>query len=143
VDKSHSDATIAAWVRLIRAGARALASIESDLKAAGLPPLAWYDVLLELKQAGEGLRPYELERRLLLAQHNVSRLLDRMESKKLVIRLPCDDDGRGQILAITDEGRATQKAMWPIYRDSIRAHVGSRLSEAEAVKLAALLKRLQ
>ncbi len=118
-------------------------AIEADLKKEKLPPLAWYDVLLELKQAvGESLRPYELETRLLLAQHSVSRLIDRMEAKQLVQRQPCDEDGRGQVIAITEQGRTMQKTMWPIYRSSIKQHVGTKLTMCEAGTLAALLQRL-
>src|ERR1700751_3913382 len=69
-----------AWARLIKAQRTALGSVEGALKAAGLPPLAWYDALLELERAGApGLRPFELERAMLLEQYNLSRLLDRME----------------------------------------------------------------
>jgi DNA-binding MarR family transcriptional regulator len=143
MDKPPSEPTILAWARLIKAQARALQAVEADLKAEGLPPLAWYDVLLELKQAGDGsLRPYELEKRLLLAQHNVSRLMDRMERKKLVERKPCDADGRGQVMVITEQGRAMQKKMWPVYRASIQRHIGAKLTEAETSRLAALLQRL-
>ena len=43
---------ISAWVRLIRAHDRVVA-IEAAVKAKGYPPIAWYDVLLELsREAG-------------------------------------------------------------------------------------------
>ncbi len=59
-----------------------LAAVEADLKAAGFPPLGWYDVLLELSRAADGgLRPFALEQELLLAQYNLSRLLDRLERR--------------------------------------------------------------
>ena len=51
---SHSRETLVrTWARLVKAQQMALASIESALKSAGLPPLAWYDALLELERAGE------------------------------------------------------------------------------------------
>ncbi len=67
-----AEATIRAWARLTKAQNQALGSIEATLKAADLPPLAWYDVLLETERAGKGgLRPFELERAMLLAQYNL------------------------------------------------------------------------
>ena len=42
-----TEATIRAWARLMKAQRRALVTVESALKAAGLPQLAWYDGLLE------------------------------------------------------------------------------------------------
>ena len=52
-----SEPIVRAWARLTKAQRRALASIEQALGAAKLPPLAWYDVLLELERAGGSLRP--------------------------------------------------------------------------------------
>jgi DNA-binding MarR family transcriptional regulator len=138
-----SDTAITAWARLLKAQAKALDAVETDLKAKGHQPLAWYDVLLELKREENGtLRPLELEKRLLLKQHNVSRLIDRMEQKNLLKRLPFVGDGRGQLVAITDQGQDLLRRMWPAYRASIQDHVGSKLSEPELAKLAALLQRL-
>jgi DNA-binding MarR family transcriptional regulator len=138
-----SEMTVTAWARLLKAQARALDAVEADLKAKGHPPLAWYDVLLELKRGENGaLRPRELEKRLLLKQHNVSRLIDRMEQSKLLKRLPFAGDGRGQLVAITDQGQDLLRRMWPAYRAAIQDHVGSKLNESDMGKLAALLQRL-
>ena len=90
MSRNPSDAAVKAWIRLMRARDRVLGAIEQDLKAAGCPPLAWYDVLLELSRAAEGrLRPFEIEQETLLAQYNLSRLLDRLEKEGLVAREPC------------------------------------------------------
>jgi DNA-binding MarR family transcriptional regulator len=138
-----AEATIRAWARLMRAQHRALNSVEGELKAAGLPPLAWYDVLLETERAGrDGLRPFELERAMLLAQYNLSRLVDRIEAAGYVERRPCADDGRGHLIAITDAGRAMRRRMWPVYGRAIEAAVGQRLSAKQATTLADLLGHL-
>ncbi len=137
------DRTIDAWARLLRASHSVLTAVESDLKAAGYPPLAWYDVLLELKRAGrDGLRPLELQSHMLLAQYNLSRLLDRMEKEACVERRPCPDDGRGQIVVIAPEGRQLLKRMWPAYEAAIGRHFAARLSADEAARLARLLGKL-
>src|SRR5258708_2440332 len=138
-----SKPVVLAWARLIKAERLALAPVEAALKHAGLPPLAWYDVLLELERAGEtGLRPFELERTLLLAQYNLSRLLDRIEREGLIERAPCPEDGRGHVLRLSARGRAMRNAMWPIYAQAIEAAVGSCLDEREAETLSALLARI-
>ncbi len=132
-----------AWIGLLRTQRIVLGAIEKDLKRADLPPLGWYDVLLELSRADGGrLRPYEIEARTLLAQHNLSRLLDRMEKDALVRREAFAGDGRGQWVVITEAGRAMQRRMWAIYAASIQAHVGAKLAEAEADGLADLLAKL-
>ena len=108
-----------------------------------MPPLEWYDVLLELARAPRGrLRPFEIEQRLLLAQPNLSRLVDRLEHAGLVARERCSEDGRGQWILITDAGRVRQRAAWQVYAASIRQHVGEVLSDAEAARLTELLGKL-
>jgi DNA-binding MarR family transcriptional regulator len=137
-----SEATVTAWIRLVRASRHALGAVEADLKAAGLPPLGWYDVLLELRRAAAPLRPLELESRLLLAQHNVSRLIDRLEAAGYVERQPCEEDGRGQVVVLTSAGRDLLKEMWPVYRTAIQRHVGAKLSKHQAATLGQLLGQL-
>jgi DNA-binding MarR family transcriptional regulator len=135
-----SEPVIRVWARLMRAQRLALASVERELKAVGLPPLVWYDVLLEVERAGRGgLRPFELERAMLLAQYNLSRLVDRIERAGYVERRVCEDDGRGQLLAITERGKAIRRKMWPIYAEAVEATVGRRLSAKQAENLDDLL----
>jgi DNA-binding MarR family transcriptional regulator len=138
-----SKPVVLAWARLIKAERLALGRVEAALKHAGLPPLAWYDILLGLERAGEtGLRPFELERALLLAQYNLSRLLGRIEREGLIERAPCPQDGRGHVLRLNARGRSMRKAMWPVYAQAIEVAVGSCLDEREAETLSALLARI-
>ncbi len=142
-ERLPSEAVIRAWIRLIRAQQAVLAAVEADLESGGFPPLGWYDVLLELSRAdGDGLRPFALEQKLLLAQYNLSRLLDRLEKAGYIQRKACPEDGRGQIVALTASGRALVKRMWPAYRAAIARHVGAKLDEDQAVRLGALLGKL-
>jgi DNA-binding MarR family transcriptional regulator len=141
--RRRDENVVAAWVSLARAYTEMLHAVESALKEQGFPPLAWYDVLLELKRIPrECIRPIDLQERLLLEQHNLSRLIDRMEREKLVERLPCDEDRRGQLIAITREGRALQKKMWPIYRDALIKGLGSNLQGDELELLARQLSKV-
>src|ERR1700720_908742 len=135
--KPSTEAT-AAWIRLMRVQSRVLDAVEQDLKKAGFPPLAWYDALLELSRAPSGeMRPVELERQMLIPQYSTSRLID-----GLAARRECKIDKRGQFVEITEAGRELQKKMWGAYSAAIEKHVGSKLSDADAVKLCGLLDRL-
>ena len=143
MSRSPSEATTRAWIRLNRARDRVLGAIEHDLKAGGCPPLAWYDVLLELSRAPDGrLRPVEIEKVTLVAQYNLSRLLDRLEKEGLIVRAPCADDARGQWVVITEKGRAAQARTWKVYAKAIQKHVGEKLDDKAAATLAELLGRL-
>jgi DNA-binding MarR family transcriptional regulator len=138
-----SESAIRAWARLQRVAPALLDAVEADLKARKLPPLAWYDALLELKRAGDrGLRPYELQEEMLLAQYSVSRLADRLVESGYAVRRPCPEDARGQVLAITAEGRALLRRMWPVYRDAISRHFAARISATDAGALSRILGKL-
>ena len=119
-----------------------MSAVEAALKAAGFPSLSWYDALLELEKAGDGIRPNELEPRLLLPQYGLSRLLARMERDGLVARRPAEADGRGQIVTITAAGLRLRSRMWPVYAAAIEKSLGARLSQAEARQLAYILKKI-
>jgi DNA-binding MarR family transcriptional regulator len=136
-----SDAAMRAWARLIRAQRSALCSVERALREAELPPLEWYDVLLELERGGP-LRPRDLQDRLLFAQYNLSRLLDRMEAEKLISRERCSEDARCQWVRATSEGKALRKRIWPVYAAAIRGAVGEKLTDGQAERLADLLGQL-
>ena len=116
--------------------------IEAELKGAGFPPLAWYDVLLSLKKADGRRTPREIEQEVLFEQYNLSRLLDRMEAEGLVRRIPYPGDRRRQLVEITGEGRALQRRMWSVYGPAISRHMGCKLAEGEAERLAGLLQKL-
>ena len=132
-----------AWIRLMRVQSRVLDAVEQDLKKAGFPPLAWYDALLELSRAPSGeMRPVELERQMLIPQYSASRLIDRLVEEGLAARRECKVDKRGQFIEITEAGRELQKKMWSAYSAAIEKHVGSKLTDADATKLCALLDRL-
>lgn len=138
-----TESAISAWARLAIAGQSVLAAVEQDMKRGSFPPLSWYDALLELSREADGrLRPYELERRMLLAQYHMSRLIDRLAKAGYVERLPCEEDGRGQIIVITAAGRSLLRDMWPAYAQSITTRFARHFSEAEHDMLAGLLGRL-
>ena len=138
-----SEKIVDAWIRLMRAPQAVLGEMEARVKAAGLPPLTWYDALWALERAGpSGLRPADLEREMLLAQYGVSRLLDRLEAAGYVERRPVPEDKRGQVIVLTLAGRATRRRIWPVYARAIQDTIGSRLTDEEAMELTRLLGKL-
>jgi len=138
-----SKSAVHAWALLVRKSQHVLNSVERDLKAAGLPPLPWYDALLELERAETGqLRPFELEQRMLLAQYHMSRLTARLAKAGYVERLACAEDGRGQIIRITGAGRTLLTRMWPVYAGAIRRHFADKMTDEEAAVLARMLGKL-
>lgn len=134
---------VTAWARLARINAKVLERVQPALKAAGLPPISWYDVLLELHRAGEaGLRQYEICEEVLLTKHNLSRLVDRLERESLVERRSCPEDGRGNMVRITPAGSDLLRRMWPVYGRVLHEEIESRLTKSELEDLSRILAKL-
>ncbi|HSI79241.1 MAG TPA: MarR family transcriptional regulator [Solirubrobacterales bacterium] len=122
------DEEIAAWRAFLRAHSLMLRQIGEDLEAAGLPPLAWYDVLWALYEApARRLQNYELADAVLLSRSGLSRLVDRIADAGLVRRTDCPEDRRGVHIELTDEGAAMLRQMWPVYARGIAEHFAPAL----------------
>ena len=135
--------SVAAWAKLVRTSGTLLTNIEAQLKQNGLPPLIWYDVLHEIAQAGAtGLRPFEIQQRMLLEQYGVSRLLARIQKQGLIERVDCTVDGRGHSVAITSAGLQMRRDIWTVYGPAIERVVGAGLSKSERAVLIELLGKL-
>ena len=140
---SVDEGRVAAWRALITANALVLEKIERALAGAGLPPLGWYDVLLELSAAPGGrLRMHELAHAVVLSRSGLTRLVDRLEGAGLLRREPDPADRRGSYAAITEEGGATLRRMWPVYAAGIAEHFGRHLTDEETRVIASALGRV-
>lgn len=132
-----------AWRALITANALVLEKIERALTEAGLPPLGWYDVLLELSGVPDGrLRMHELARAVVLSRSGLTRLVDRLEGAGLLRREPDPADRRGSYASITEDGREMLRRMWPVYAAGIAEHFGRHLTDEESRVVASALGRV-
>ena len=126
----------------MRVQSRVLDAVEQDLKKAGFPPLAWYDALLELSRR----RPARCARWNWKADADPaifhSRLIDRLVDEGLAARARMQDRQARPVRGDHRAGRELQKKMRGAYSAAIEKHVGSKLSDADAMKLCGLLDRL-
>ncbi len=133
----------ALWVALNLAQRSIYGVMDSTLKAEGLPPLRWYDVLWAIERAKDGgLRPFEMEKSLLFEQSNLSRLLRRMIGEGLLEESVFQDDRRGKVLRITAKGCQVRKQMWMIYGPLIHEHMYGLPTEYEPEEIALALNSL-
>lgn len=132
-----------AWTSLIRAQQILIDKIERELKAHGLPPLNWYDILWALESSPEGrLRLNDIGNVVLLNKYNVTRLVNRLEEKGLVSKTNCQQDGRGIFACVTEKGKETRKKMWYFYRNILNKKFFSNYSEDELINISSLMKRI-
>jgi DNA-binding MarR family transcriptional regulator len=134
---------LSAWRGVLNAHAALVGSVEAALAEAGLPPLAWYDVLWALRRAHDRrLRMAELAASLTLSRGGLTKLADRLEDAGLLRRELAEDDGRGLYAAITAAGEDMLRRMWPVYAAVLRDSFVGAVSAEEAEAIAAGLGRV-
>jgi DNA-binding MarR family transcriptional regulator len=126
-----------AWRRYYVSFWRISTAIEADLEAAKLPSLSYYDALYELYLAPERrLRMSDLARHALLSRSGLTRLVDKLEKEKLILRRACDSDGRVQHAQLTDKGVEMLRKIWTVYRAGIAKYFAAHLTDADAQDVA-------
>lgn len=139
VPETHLDA----WRAVLNAHTSVVAHAEEALTAAGLPPLAWYDVLWVIRRAPKRrIRMAELALSLTISRGGLTKLADRLENAGLIRREPADTDGRGLYAVLTAEGNTLLRRMWPVYSRALRETIVSAISTQEAALIAAALSRV-
>lgn len=134
---------LAAWRAVLNAHTTVVAHAEDALATAGLPPLAWYDVLWAIRRApARRIRMAELAASLTISRGGLTKLADRLEDAGFIRREPADDDGRGLYAVLTAEGNTLLRRMWPVYSRALRETFVSTITEDEAAVVAAALSRV-
>ena len=137
----NSEALVA-WRSLLEVHERLTAAMDATLRAEHDLPLTWYDVVLQLTEAGGPLRMRELADRTLFSRTECTRVVARMEAVGLVARERDPDDGRGVYAVITADGRAAFRRAARTHLDDIDRMFSVHLSADEAAAVAAALTRI-
>lgn len=100
------------------------------------------EILAVIEGAGEPLPPHVIASRLLVTSGTMTSLLDTLERRDLIVRVPHPSDRRKLLIDITDEARQILDRMLP------RVHGASRdafatLSDEECETIVQLLHRVQ
>lgn len=101
-----------------------------------------YDVLYTLAKAGVPVRLGELNRRVLLSQPALSRMVDRLVARDLVHRQVDPGDRRGVLLSLTRAGRETQRSVGRRHARSVAAAMTGALDDHEMEELERLSRKL-
>ncbi|WP_426996171.1 MarR family winged helix-turn-helix transcriptional regulator [Pseudarthrobacter sp. N5] len=131
------------WESLFRAQVAVMRRLQSGPAFKSIP-LGEYDVLFTLSRCPSGwLRLNELNHHVLLSQSSLSRLVERLEMRGLVERMPAPDDGRGVLLKLTEAGAELQKQVGREHVRDISELVMPALTEAEQRELTRLTDKLR
>jgi DNA-binding MarR family transcriptional regulator len=109
---------------------------------------AYYEVLVALSETpGRSMRMSELAYRCLSSRSRLSHAVSRLEERGWVRRQVCEDDGRGQLAVLTDEGFAALEAAAPVHVESVRTHLFDQLTPQQVESMRdfgeALLRHLE
>src|SRR2546421_5769575 len=102
-----------AWRSLLRAHATLIRRLDTDLERETGLALADFDVLAQLAEAHGELRMTELADRALISRSGMTRRVARLADEGLVRRDKAGTDGRGVIVALTEEGGSPPAANAP------------------------------
>ena len=99
--------------------------------------------LAVLEGAGEPLEPTVIAERLIITTGSMTSMLNTLERRGLVRRLPHPADRRKLLVSITAEGAAIVDDMLPSLHSRERTIIGDALTKTEQQQLRTLLAKVQ
>ncbi len=125
-----------AWLALCRAHAGVTGRLQDALTEAGMPPLAWFEVLNMVAATDEQrMKMGELAEALVISRGGLTKLVDRLVKAGLMERAYCADDRRVSYAVMTASGREMFVEMEPVVVGELRAAFTTSLSARQAAVL--------
>jgi DNA-binding MarR family transcriptional regulator len=118
-------------------------ALDRELQADAGMPHAYYEILVRLSEApGRTLRMSQLADRCMSSRSRLSHAVARLEAAGWVERRDADDDRRGTVAALTDDGMAALKAAAPGHVEAVRTHLFDQLTPAQVAQLGRISRAL-
>ena len=133
----------AAWELYFTTTARLTERIEAALKCQSGLSMPEYSVLLMTDRAGEaGICPSVLAHKVVFSRSRLTHTMKRLESRDLISRRPCQGDGRGGLVFLTDAGKHLFDEAAIVQRDVIRRLFLNEITPEEIDMLTGLFSRV-
>lgn len=97
--------------------------------------------MLLMLSSGKYSTAAELSRELYIDSASITRMIDRLEKRELIIRMPCGDDRRVMHLRLTETGTELAERLPPLYTDVLNQNFVD-FSADEVALLKTLLRKL-
>jgi len=128
---------------LLETNARLAKDFGAELEAKCDLPLAWFDVLLQLRRTSTGqLKMNQIAEAIVHSTGGTTRLIDRLEEVGYVRRENCPSDRRAIFVAITDAGNQKLDEALGVHVAFLDESLAQRLSDEERATLKTLLHKL-
>lgn len=109
---------------------------DTHIRSLGLTP-PQFDIIATLGNT-TGMRFKELGEKTLCTKGTLTGIVDRLEEKKLVRRVACSEDGRGQVVQLTTAGEKVFQKVFPAQI----AYMETALADLDFKRLQSLQKEL-
>jgi DNA-binding MarR family transcriptional regulator len=117
--------------------------LDAELQSERRLTLVWYDALVHLENAADGLSMTDLANRILASKSGLTRVIDRMEAESLVRRERPPEDRRVVKVMITPKGRKTLHDARVVHHRGIQEHFVGHLNRRELAALTAALEKVR
>jgi DNA-binding MarR family transcriptional regulator len=128
-------------INLIRTESLLAGELNNRFRPFGLTG-STFNVLMILDGEPEPLSPHELGERLLVTRGTVTGLLDTLQRRGLVKRVPHPNDRRMLLIELTERGRSVLRKTWAVHFPA-QTEMLSVLSDTEKETLVRLLGKLE
>lgn len=135
----EADRALSLWVVIHRAFAALQKAAAVDIRSRGFNPTEW-GVLEYLYH--KGTQPLaQVGREVLITSGSVTYVIDKLETRGLIQRIPCTSDRRMIYAALTEKGRELVAREFPGHAETIRRLMAPLTAEEQEL-LKSLMKRL-
>jgi DNA-binding MarR family transcriptional regulator len=136
------------WRALMRIVVSLPRRLDDDLlRAVGINANEYLTLMYLSEAAGRGLRMSDLADATALSASRMTRLVDELQSRRLVTKRASAEDGRGTVASLTRAGRSKLKTAWGIHVSSMRTlafdHVDPTTTQDAARAMAEIAARLE
>ncbi|MFF3561931.1 MarR family winged helix-turn-helix transcriptional regulator [Streptomyces sp. NPDC002574] len=132
-----------AFYGLVWAGTTLTGRVDQALLRAHDLPMSWFEVMLWLRGQSEPVAASDLGARTLLSRSQVSRVLDALQARGLIVRVPSPTDARSTGVRLTEAGREAFDAADATRRATLADGFDDRLDEADIRALNAIWAKLK
>ncbi|ARI78854.1 MarR family winged helix-turn-helix transcriptional regulator [Halobacillus mangrovi] len=137
--KKKEDPSLKLFVVLSKAQRAISDLVKDDIQRYGLNPTEFGVLELLYHQGDQPLQ--KIGEKILLASGSITYVVDKLEKKEYLERIPCPEDRRITYAAITEKGRDLLHGIFPDHWKQIEA-ITSGLTDEEKVEAIELLKKL-
>jgi DNA-binding MarR family transcriptional regulator len=132
-----------AFYGIVWAGTTLTTRVDHALVRAHDLPLSWFEVMLWLHAQREPVAPSALGAKTLLSRSQVSRVVDALQARGLIERVPSPADARSVRIALTHDGRRTFGEADATRRQALAEVFDDLLDDADISALNAVWAKLK